>query len=96
MSAAHLRRIDSTRNMRRCYRLGIEPDLFGGVLLLKEWRRIGARGRVMVESYDREALGSCPVAWCSLMGVVARKRRRGYVRLDSEGTESRLLLTGRS
>jgi predicted DNA-binding WGR domain protein len=56
MKALHLRRIDPARNMRRFYRLDIEPDLFGGVLLMKEWGRIGARGRIMAERYDSEAL----------------------------------------
>ena len=50
MSAVHLRRIDPTRNMRRFYRLDVQPDLFGGVLLFKEWGRIGARGRMVTES----------------------------------------------
>ena len=50
MSAVHLRRIDPKRNMRRFYRLDVQPDLFGGVLLFKEWERIGARGRMVTES----------------------------------------------
>ncbi len=41
--------------MRRFYRLDIEPDLFGGVLLMKEWGRIGARGRMVAERYDSAA-----------------------------------------
>jgi len=40
-----LRRIDPARNMSRFYRLDVQPDLFGGVLLMKEWGRIGAQGR---------------------------------------------------
>ena len=47
MNAVHLRRIDPARNMSRFYRLDVQPDLFGGVLLMKEWGRIGARGRIM-------------------------------------------------
>lgn len=47
MSAVCLRRVDPSRNMRRFYRLDIEPDLLGGVLLMKAWGRIGAHGRVM-------------------------------------------------
>ncbi len=50
MSAVHLRRIDPKRNMRRFYRLDVQPDLFGGVLLFKERERIGARGRMVTES----------------------------------------------
>jgi predicted DNA-binding WGR domain protein len=44
MTAVNLRRIDPARNMSRFYRLDIEPDVFGGVLLVKEWGRIGAHG----------------------------------------------------
>ena len=43
--ALELRRIDDTRNMRRFYRLDMQPELFGGVLLLRQWGRIGARWR---------------------------------------------------
>jgi predicted DNA-binding WGR domain protein len=57
MNAVHLRRIDPARNMRRFYRLDIQPDLFGGVLLVK-WGRIGAHGRMVAEPYDGEALAA--------------------------------------
>jgi len=73
MSAVHLRRIDEARNMRRFYRLDIQPDLFGGVLLMKEWGRIGARGRIVAERYDSEALAAD-----ALQRQAERKRRRGY------------------
>jgi predicted DNA-binding WGR domain protein len=73
MTALHLRRIDPARNMRRFYRLDIEPDLFGGVLLVKEWGRIGARGRMVAESYDSEVLAAD-----ALQRQADRKRRRGY------------------
>jgi hypothetical protein len=49
MNAMHLRRIDPARNMSRFYRLDVQPELFGGVLLVKEWARIGARGRLVAE-----------------------------------------------
>ena len=39
-----LRPIDPAKNMRRFYRLDTQPDLFGGVFLMKEWGRIGAPG----------------------------------------------------
>lgn len=73
MSAVHLRRIDPSRNMRRFYRLDVQPDLFGGVLLVKAWGRIGARGRVMAERYDTEAL-----ALVALRRQAECKERRGY------------------
>jgi predicted DNA-binding WGR domain protein len=73
MKAVHLRRIDSTRNMRRFYRLDALPDLFGAVLLMKEWGRIGARGRVVAERYDTEALAAV-----AMQRQDERKRQRGY------------------
>jgi predicted DNA-binding WGR domain protein len=48
MSAVHLHRIDPARNMRRFYRLDVQPDLFGGFALVKEWGHIGARGGRLV------------------------------------------------
>ena len=45
MSTVHLARIDPARNMCRFYRLDVQPDLFGGFAFVKEWGRIGARGR---------------------------------------------------
>jgi predicted DNA-binding WGR domain protein len=73
MTPVHLRRIDEARNMRRFYRLDIQPDLFGGALLMKSWGRIGARGRIMAERYDNEAL-----ATDAMRRHADRKRQRGY------------------
>ena len=69
-----LRRVDDARNMRRFYRLDTQPDLFGGVLLLKQWGRIGTRGRIVDESYASEALAAD-----AKRKQADRKRRRGYV-----------------
>jgi predicted DNA-binding WGR domain protein len=74
MNAVHLRRVDSAQNMRRFYRLDVQPDLFGGVLLVKEWGRIGAQGRMVAEPYDCEALAAE-----ALQRQAARKRKRGYL-----------------
>jgi predicted DNA-binding WGR domain protein len=68
-----LRRIDHTRNMQRFYRLDVQPDLFGGVLLVKQWGRIGTRGRIVDESYQSEALAAD-----AMQRQAERKRRRGY------------------
>ena len=54
MTAVILYRIDAAKRMNRFYRLDVQPDLFGGVLLMKEWGRIGARGRMVTEPYDSE------------------------------------------
>jgi predicted DNA-binding WGR domain protein len=37
MNAVHLHRIDPARNMRRFYALDVQPDLFGGFAVAKEW-----------------------------------------------------------
>jgi predicted DNA-binding WGR domain protein len=73
MTALHLRRVDPSRDMSRFYRLDIQPDLFGGVLLLKEWGRIGAHGRTKAERYDDQALAAA-----AMQRQAERKRRRGY------------------
>ncbi len=78
MSAVHLRRVDATRNMRRFYQLNIEPDLFGGVRLVKSWGRIGTRGRVTAEPYNNEAH-----ARDALENQVVRKKRKGYTGFQS-------------
>jgi predicted DNA-binding WGR domain protein len=74
MTALHLRRIEARRNMQRFYLFDVQPDLFGGVLLVKQWGRIGARGRIVDESYQTEA-----IAADALQKQAERKRRRGYV-----------------
>jgi predicted DNA-binding WGR domain protein len=73
MTTVHLRRVDPARNMRRFYRLDVQPDLSGGVLLMKEWGRIGARGRMVAERYDSEALAAD-----AMQRQAERKRQRGY------------------
>ncbi len=74
MNAVHLSRIDLARNMPRFYRLDVQPDLFGGILLVTEWGRIGAHGRMVAEPYDSEALAAV-----ALQRQAGRRRRRGYV-----------------
>lgn len=83
MSAITLHRIDAARNMRRFYALDMEAELFSGVLLMKAWGRIGARGRVMAEHYDDVEL-----ARAALQKQAARKRRRGYAPRETPDTAS--------
>jgi predicted DNA-binding WGR domain protein len=33
----HLRRVDPAQNMRRFYSLSIQPTLFGGASLIRDW-----------------------------------------------------------
>jgi predicted DNA-binding WGR domain protein len=73
MTAVELRRIDAARNMRRFYRLDMQPDLFGGVLLVRQWGRIGARGRIVAERFESMALAAD-----ALEKHAQQKTRRGY------------------
>jgi predicted DNA-binding WGR domain protein len=59
--------------MCRFYRLDVQPDLFGGFAVVKEWGRIGAPGRVSCawQAIEQEARAA-------LERQAARKRRRGY------------------
>lgn len=69
-----LRRVDRAKNMARFYRLSLEPSLFGDVALVREWGRIGTRGRIRVDLFPRidEA--------CKAFATIARsKRQRGYI-----------------
>ena len=73
MTAVILHRIDPAQNMARFYALDVQPDLFGGILLVKAWGRIGGHGRVVHELHLTEAQ-----ARAALQRQAERKRRRGY------------------
>ena len=68
-----LRRIDPAKNMARFYALDLQPDLFGAIMLMKQWGRIGTGGRIAGEPYESIAL-----AWSALRRQAERKRRGGY------------------
>jgi predicted DNA-binding WGR domain protein len=48
MNAVILYRHDPFRNIRRYYRLDMQPDLFGFWLFVREWGRIGYSGQPRV------------------------------------------------
>lgn len=77
----HLRRIDATQNMRRFYTLSIQPTLFGGASVIRNWGRIGTGGQSMMETFDQpqEAQGA-------FVRLALTKRRRGYG--DADATEA--------
>ena len=77
-TAVDLKRMDPSRNMRRFYRICVQPDLFGGVSLVREWGRVGYRGQMLVEQHDDEGR-----AVNALMKLSAKKKGRGY-RLRTE------------
>lgn len=68
-----LKRIDPSLNMRRFYRMSVQPDLFGGACLVREWGRIGFRGQMLIEQHPDEGR-----AVNALMKLAATKNRRGY------------------
>lgn len=69
----HLRRIDASQNMRRYYRLTVQPTLFGGASLIRDWGRIGTRGQTMMETFED------PTEAARAFSRMERiKRRKGY------------------
>ena len=44
-SSLLLARRDPLQNVARFYRIEITPDLFGGVVLIRNWGRIGHHGQ---------------------------------------------------
>lgn len=74
----HLHRIDPMQNMRRFYMLAIQPTLFGGVSVVRNWGRIGTNGQSMMETFDEpeEAEGA-------FARLERAKRRRGYCNADA-------------
>ncbi len=60
--------------MRRFYSLSVQPTLFGGASLVRDWGRIGTRGQSMIETFDTPA-----EAGVALTRLERRKRRRGYL-----------------
>ena len=68
-----LRRIDPAKNMARFYAMEVQLDLFGAIMLMRQWGRLGTGGRISGEPYASVAL-----AKNALEHQAARKRRRGY------------------
>ena len=77
MNALHMRRIDAGRNMKRFYKLDVQPDLFGGFTLISEWGRIGHAGQVRTRTFSTsgEAFSAQQRKWCE-------KAKRGYALLQ--------------
>jgi predicted DNA-binding WGR domain protein len=73
MSAIILHRIDAVTNMRRFYRLDVQPDLFGQWCFIREWGRIGRAGQVREVPFA--TAGQAQEALAAQRRV---KERRGY------------------
>ena len=79
----YLRRIDPSRNMARYYVLSIQPTLFGGSSVVREWGRIGTRGRCKVELLDELEQA------VRIRDRIESKRGRGYCELGSPKASDR-------
>ncbi|SES41181.1 WGR domain-containing protein [Rhizobium sp. NFR03] len=69
----HLTRVDPARNMARFYMLALQPTLFGGVSVIRNWGRIGTQGQAKIETYD-----DGDAAAGARSRIENAKRRRGY------------------
>lgn len=68
-----LERRDEGCTMARFYVLAIEPTLFGDTALIREWGRIGAKGRRRLDLHaNHAAAGESLDVW------LTRKMARGY------------------
>ena len=80
MTALQLTRTDPDQNMARFYRLDVQPDLFGGWSLWREWGRMGCSGTVRRDPYPTQ--DAAEVAKARLAEAKARRGyRRGYMTL---------------
>jgi predicted DNA-binding WGR domain protein len=68
-----LTRVEPAADRFRFYRLMLQPDLFGGCTLVREWGRCGQPGTVRVRT-----LATDVEAARLLAGELAQRRRRGY------------------
>lgn len=77
MTATHshtaLYRIDPSQNMSRYYTLSVQPNLFGGFSLLRNWGRIGTGGQMRVDLFEHLE-GAVEM----FEQLVRQKRKRGY------------------
>ena len=73
MPDIHLVRIDPGRRMQRYYHMAVQPTLFDAFAVVREWGRIGRRGRLRSDLYRSEV-----EADAALARLRAAKLRRGY------------------
>lgn len=72
-----LDRIRPAQNERRFYAASITADLFGNILLFRNWGRIGTGGRIRFDLYS-----GTPEAMTALEKLSRTKHRRGYKNRD--------------
>lgn len=66
-------RIDPARNIARFYAISIQPNLFGGVTLIRNWGRIGSCGQLRCALFDDLA-----TAAKAQQALAKAKQSRGY------------------
>jgi predicted DNA-binding WGR domain protein len=59
--------------MARFYALSLETSLFGDIMLIRRWGRIGTHGRVRSELFDSRNAAAARMA-----SIATLKTRRGY------------------
>ena len=69
----YMKCIDPPKNKQRFYMLQIQPDLWGGVSLVREYGRLGQPGRVLSRWFNAEA-----DALNYLGQLQVQKLKRGY------------------
>jgi len=68
-----IERREPEHNRQRFYRMYVQPDLFGGCTLFREWGRIGTAGRQVRDAFADEGQ-----AVDALLQLFRKKQRRGY------------------
>jgi len=66
-------RIEPEAGRFRFYRLALQPDLFGGIAVVREWGRLGQPGTVRVRTLATE-----DEATTTLAHALVHRHRRGY------------------
>ena len=79
--SALLRQIDNTRNRARFYSVLIGYNLFGEPVIIREWGRIGTRGRQRTDVYD--CTSDAVTAYNRL---IRSKQKKGYHLIDNHLT----------
>lgn len=74
MTPVELHCLDPERNKRRVYRPDVQPDLFGGFLLVRQCGRIGTGGQLRFEFFTNKE----QAALVELERIHRLKARRGY------------------
>lgn len=66
-------RIDADANVWRFYEMAVQPDLFGGAVLMRRWGRIGTAGRLRLDLFQNAG-----AAANAMTRLHARRIKRGY------------------